>query len=155
MIWFLADLCCIRGWNEFETFIATTFGIEPSSIILVLKIRRNSWKSTLSEEIFLVYNLQIRTGVGTKTDENPNGLCSPLTFWNLFCIFFWKSLYKGPQYNFWDWKLPTNHPPSPFGAFSKNSSVLVPPPVQKQSKTIILQWVRRRKALRLWKVSSV
>ena len=62
MTWFLADLCCIRGWNEFETFIATTFGIEPSSIILVLKIRRNSWKSTLSEEIFLVYNLQIRDG---------------------------------------------------------------------------------------------
>ena len=31
MIWFLIVFYCNRGWKKFRTFIASTFGIEPSS----------------------------------------------------------------------------------------------------------------------------
>ena len=31
MIWFLIVFYCNRGWKKFRTFIAGTFGIEPSS----------------------------------------------------------------------------------------------------------------------------
>ena len=31
VIWFLIVFYCNRGWKKFRTFIASTFGIEPSS----------------------------------------------------------------------------------------------------------------------------
>ena len=68
MIWFLIVFYCNRGWKKFRTFIASTFGIEPSS-----STDTNNWitaiKTKLESLSLSLVKMKVKTPLASIAPE--------------------------------------------------------------------------------------